>query len=113
MVHCKHPDCLYRSDKSTCCVYILIEGHPRPCPAGECKGVYTPKDGYYTVFGRRRKTGAEELVSESQLWDKYFDGWSDGKIAAYFGVAVRVVRDWRNTRDLPAVTEFSASEDDE
>lgn len=42
MNNCKHPDCLYRSRKYQTCDYALIMHRRRPCPAGECEGVYKP-----------------------------------------------------------------------
>lgn len=107
MVKCKHPGCKYRSVKCDCCIYILIEHRPRPCPPGECRGIYAPREGIQSFFGLPRRTGVEVLSSEDQLWMKYFDGWTDDRIAAHFGVPVRYVAGWRRSNDLPVQREAS------
>lgn len=43
MADCKHPDCFYRRGwVNISCDYAIITGKKRPCPAGECRGVYVP-----------------------------------------------------------------------
>lgn len=43
MPKCRHPDCFYRRGwVSSSCDYALLTGKRRPCPAGECRGVYIP-----------------------------------------------------------------------
>ena len=40
---CTHPDCFYRRGwKNSSCDYALLTGRRRPCPAGDCRGVYVP-----------------------------------------------------------------------
>lgn len=93
MLHCKHVDCKYRSisgdhnRSNDCCLYILMEYKPRPCPAGDCPGVYQPRE-------RAPKF-------DDKIWDLYFCGWTDKRIAEYYGVQPGAVAFWRAENDLP------------
>lgn len=113
MGKCKHPDCVYRDPRDKCCLYILIEGHSRPCPPGVCTGVYRPGERRRTKFGAPVYEAEEALTSEDQLFDLYFQGWADHQIAKHFGVSRLTIWRWRRKNDLPSVTPNKESEDEE
>lgn len=78
-----HP-CIYYG-KSTCtCDYILIVGHPRPCPAGAgCTARILKKDV-------KKKMGKPrwDIAKGKQMWEQ---GMSDSQIAKHFGIAANTV----------------------
>lgn len=95
MVHCKHLDCMYRSwhGHVDVCDYIGMEGRRRPCPAGECKGVYVPSKG--------ASSNVWVAKNEDKLWAAYEDGWSDRRIAVTYHINKSVVKAWRDLNHLP------------
>ena len=76
--------CIYYG-KSTCtCDYILIVGHPRPCPAGAgCTARILKKDV-------KKKMGKPrwDIAQGKQMWEQ---GMSDSQIAKHFGIAANTV----------------------
>lgn len=109
MKDCRHSDCLYRSVKCDCCVYILIMGSMRPGPAADCP-VYEPR------IKRRRGKNTRSLTKQEQegeLFDCYFAGMPDRQIAEEVGVSVRRVVSWRHDNDLPANVRRLEDEDND
>ena len=99
MKDCRHSDCLYRSVKCDCCVYILIMGSRRPGPAKDCP-VYEPRNGRRGFLKNTRSLTKQE--QEDELFDCYFVGMPDKQIAEEVGVSVRRVVNWRRDNQLPA-----------
>lgn len=100
MVNCKHPDCYYRNVKLDFCQYCVITGQHRPCPPGDCIGVYRPKDESrtfaLTVVGKRVTFDKEKAMS------LYIEGKSDAEIGKELGVSYKAIRNWRNYEGLPS-----------
>lgn len=82
--------CIYYG-KSTCtCDYILIVGHPRPCPAGAgCTARILKKDV-------KKKMGKPrwDTALGKQMWEQ---GMSDAEIARHFHIAANTVTHQRRS----------------
>ena len=100
MVNCKHPDCIYRSAYHDCCDYATIMYQLRPCPAGDCVGVYKPKP-------EPKKTAETKTLQDEELWGCYLHGLTDREIVAEIGVSLGRVTTWREANQLPANTKES------
>ena len=74
--------CIYYAKSVGSCDYILIAGHPRPCPGGDgCTARVLP--------GRRKSMKAKWDTMQGYMM--HLDGKSDKEIADHFGVAVSSV----------------------
>lgn len=75
--------CIYYGKITCTCDYILIAGHPRPCPAGAgCTVKTTKKD--VKQMGKPRW----DTEQGKKMWEQ---GMSDSEIARHFHIAANTV----------------------
>lgn len=102
MGKCKHPDCIYRSMATDTCDYAFMTGTRRPCPAGDCKGVYRS-------IRTKSKKGPPLSFDEEKAIEMFVAGYSDKEIADVVGVERRTICNWRNRRRLNIMRSESES----
>lgn len=101
--HCRN--CRYsgRIDGMTCCDYIGITEHKRPCAFMDgCEvwepAVRAPKKKHAPVVSR----GSMTPEMEQRALELYRTGMADPAIARDLGVSATLVRKWRNSNKLPS-----------